>query len=113
MTLNSDTERFSTSDDVTPPASPYYPSMHNGGVMNKSYDAIIIGTGQAGPFLAIRMAKAGHKVAIIERGTVWRNLRQHRLHSDQDFGRQRRSGLRGAARGGVRRQHRRSSYAST
>lgn len=36
--------------------------------MNKSYDAIIIGTGQSGPFLAIRLAKAGHKVAIIERG---------------------------------------------
>ena len=35
--------------------------------MKKSYDAIIIGTGQAGPFLAIQMAKAGHKVAIIER----------------------------------------------
>ncbi len=35
--------------------------------MNKTYDAIIIGTGQSGPFLAIRMAKAGHKVAIIER----------------------------------------------
>ncbi|MGC2110234.1 MAG: FAD-containing oxidoreductase [Candidatus Korobacteraceae bacterium] len=33
----------------------------------KSYDAIIIGTGQSGPFLAIRLAKAGHKVAIIER----------------------------------------------
>jgi pyruvate/2-oxoglutarate dehydrogenase complex dihydrolipoamide dehydrogenase (E3) component len=36
--------------------------------MNKSYDAIIIGTGQSGPFLAIRMAQAGRKVAIIERG---------------------------------------------
>ena len=36
--------------------------------MNKTYDAIIIGTGQSGPFLAIRMAKAGYKVAIIERG---------------------------------------------
>ena len=35
--------------------------------MNKSYDAIIIGTGQSGPFLAIRLAKAGQKVAIIER----------------------------------------------
>ena len=35
--------------------------------MNKTYDAIIIGTGQSGPFLAIRMAKDGHKVAIIER----------------------------------------------
>ena len=38
--------------------------------MNKSYDAIIIGTGQAGPFLAIKMAKAGRKVAIIERGRL-------------------------------------------
>ena len=57
--------------------------------MNKSYDAIIIGTGQAGPFLAIRMAKLARKVAIIERGPVWRHLRQYRLHSDQDLGCQR------------------------
>src|SRR5712671_828913 len=32
-----------------------------------SYDAIIIGTGQAGPFLAKRLAGAGMKVAIVER----------------------------------------------
>ena len=32
------------------------------------FDAIIIGTGQAGPSLAGRLAKAGQKVAIIERG---------------------------------------------
>jgi pyruvate/2-oxoglutarate dehydrogenase complex dihydrolipoamide dehydrogenase (E3) component len=32
------------------------------------YDAIIIGTGQAGPSLAERLAKAGMRVAIIERG---------------------------------------------
>jgi len=32
-----------------------------------NYDAIIIGTGQAGPFLAGRLAGAGRKVAIIER----------------------------------------------
>ncbi|HYP14429.1 MAG TPA: FAD-dependent oxidoreductase, partial [Bryobacteraceae bacterium] len=31
------------------------------------FDAIIIGTGQAGPFLAERLAAAGQKVAIIER----------------------------------------------
>jgi len=31
------------------------------------YDAIIIGTGQAGPFLAHRLSTAGMKVAIIER----------------------------------------------
>jgi len=35
--------------------------------MTKTYDAIIIGTGQAGPFLAQRLAGAGIKVAIIER----------------------------------------------
>ena len=34
--------------------------------MNK-YDAIIIGTGQAGPSLAARFATAGMTVAIIER----------------------------------------------
>lgn len=35
--------------------------------MTETYDAIIIGTGQAGPFLAQRLAGAGMKVAIIER----------------------------------------------
>ena len=35
--------------------------------MKKTYDAIIIGTGQSGPFLAHRLADAGRKVAIIER----------------------------------------------
>ncbi len=34
----------------------------------KAYDSVIIGTGQAGPPLAERLAKAGMKVAIIERG---------------------------------------------
>ena len=33
-----------------------------------AYDAIIIGTGQAGPPLARRLAGKGMKVAIIERG---------------------------------------------
>ena len=35
--------------------------------MSKSFDAIVIGTGQSGPFLAMRLAQAGRKVAIIER----------------------------------------------
>jgi len=35
--------------------------------MPKAYDAIIIGAGQAGPFLAQRLAAAGMKVAIVER----------------------------------------------
>ena len=33
-----------------------------------TYDAIVIGTGQAGPSLCARMAAAGMKVAVIERG---------------------------------------------
>jgi len=36
--------------------------------MTSSYDAIIIGTGQAGPPLARRLTAAGMKVAIVERG---------------------------------------------
>src|SRR6202451_347581 len=36
--------------------------------MKKSFDAIVIGTGQSGPFLAMRMAAAGQRVAVIERG---------------------------------------------
>src|SRR5947209_5453618 len=32
-----------------------------------TYDAIIIGTGQAGPSLAERLAQSGKKVAVIER----------------------------------------------
>jgi len=35
--------------------------------MKKNYDAIVIGSGQSGPSLAVRMAAAGQRVAIIER----------------------------------------------
>jgi pyruvate/2-oxoglutarate dehydrogenase complex dihydrolipoamide dehydrogenase (E3) component len=35
--------------------------------MSMKYDAIVIGTGQAGPSLAVRLAGTGMKVAIIER----------------------------------------------
>ena len=38
--------------------------------MTNRYDAIVIGTGQAGPFLAVRLAKAGMRVAIAERGKI-------------------------------------------
>jgi len=36
--------------------------------MAKRYDAIIIGTGQAGPSLAARLSAAGQSVAVVERG---------------------------------------------
>ncbi|HLH06509.1 MAG TPA: FAD-dependent oxidoreductase [Terriglobales bacterium] len=35
--------------------------------MSRTFDAIIIGSGQAGPFLAARPAKAGQTVALVER----------------------------------------------
>ncbi len=35
--------------------------------MEPNYDAIVIGSGQAGPFLAVRLAKAGLKTVLIER----------------------------------------------
>jgi pyruvate/2-oxoglutarate dehydrogenase complex dihydrolipoamide dehydrogenase (E3) component len=37
------------------------------GRMAEEFDAIIIGAGQSGPFLAVRLAEQGQKVAIIER----------------------------------------------
>ncbi len=36
--------------------------------MTKTFDAIVIGTGQSGPSLAARMAQEGWKVAVIEKG---------------------------------------------
>ena len=39
-------------------------------LMTTTHDAIIIGTGQAGPSLARRLAAAGRRVAIIERQLV-------------------------------------------
>jgi pyruvate/2-oxoglutarate dehydrogenase complex dihydrolipoamide dehydrogenase (E3) component len=38
--------------------------------MSETYDAIVIGTGQAGPPLAVRLGNAGRKTAIIERRLV-------------------------------------------
>ncbi|UEM24653.1 FAD-containing oxidoreductase (plasmid) [Skermanella mucosa] len=35
--------------------------------MAKTFDAIVIGSGQAGPFLAVRLAQAGMRTAVIER----------------------------------------------
>lgn len=35
--------------------------------MNSTHDAIVIGSGQAGPFLAVRLAQAGLKTVLVER----------------------------------------------
>jgi pyruvate/2-oxoglutarate dehydrogenase complex dihydrolipoamide dehydrogenase (E3) component len=39
-------------------------------IMKKDFDAIVIGSGQSGPFLAVRLAAAGQRVAIIERNRI-------------------------------------------
>src|SRR5262245_7975790 len=38
--------------------------------MAEHFDAIVIGTGQAGPALAVRLANAGRRTAILERARV-------------------------------------------
>ena len=38
--------------------------------MPEQFDAIVIGAGQSGPFLAARLAEAGRKVAVIERAHI-------------------------------------------
>ena len=35
--------------------------------MKKNFDAMVIGSGQSGSFVAVRMAAAGQPVALIER----------------------------------------------
>jgi choline dehydrogenase-like flavoprotein len=50
--------------------------------MNKTYDAIIIGTGQAGPLLAQRLAGAGMKIAGLHRPGIRANVPQVRQRGD-------------------------------
>ncbi len=59
--------------------------------MTLQFDAIVIGTGQAGPPLAARLSEAGKKVAVIERklfggtcvntGCIRRSLHQRSLQA--------------------------------
>ena len=67
--------RGSTLRAETMPASPTSPirmaiaGCYRSGAtaMKTTFDVIVIGTGQSGPFLAVRMAAAGRRVAILER----------------------------------------------
>ena len=51
-----------------------------------SYDAIVIGSGQAGPSLAVRLAQSRHGDRAGRARASRRHLRQRRLHPDQDPG---------------------------
>src|SRR6478736_9536319 len=46
---------------------PIFLSNWEGAIMSRTFDAIVIGAGQAGPSLAARLAQAGRTVALIER----------------------------------------------
>ena len=47
-----------------------WPHRRLGAAMNRRFDAIVIGAGQAGPPMAGRLAAAGQKVALIERKLI-------------------------------------------
>jgi len=58
--------------------------------MNKTYDAITIGAGQAGPFLARRLAGAGMKVALYQGHARFESSKEvsvgsERLTADRTF----------------------------
>jgi pyruvate/2-oxoglutarate dehydrogenase complex dihydrolipoamide dehydrogenase (E3) component len=44
--------------------------MVSNAAMNQKYDAIVVGTGQAGPPLAKRLSDAGMSVAVVERNIL-------------------------------------------
>ncbi len=50
------------------------------------YDAIIIGSGQAGNPLSDSLTDQGWTVALIETSPPGRDVHQHRLHADEDHG---------------------------
>ena len=57
--------------------------------MSERYDAIVIGTGQAGPSLAVRLAQAGPQDRDHRAQALRRHVRQQRLHPDEDADRER------------------------
>src|SRR5207247_3287647 len=63
------TRRGNASGDYTELHCVLRPFADSGGHMS-SYDAVIIGTGQSGKPLAIALARAGWKIAVIEREHV-------------------------------------------
>ena len=75
--------------------------------MATSYDAIVIGSGQAGPVPRRAAGRGRHADGAGRARAPRRHLRQRRLHPDQDAGRQRARRPRRAPRRRLRRRHRR------
>src|SRR4051812_6905389 len=59
----------SRASSSTPERRAHWPIVHPQGstTMTSTHDAIVIGSGQAGPFLAVRLAQVGMKTVLIER----------------------------------------------
>ena len=64
----------------------------------KHFDAIIIGTGQAGPSLAARSCRCGQDGRDHRTQQVWWHMCEYGMHPDQDDGRQRVCGARCSSR---------------
>ena len=62
------------------------------------FDAIIIGTGQAGPSMAQKMTQEGLKNSDCRKKIVWRHLCQCWLYSDKDTGSKCTGGAHGPSR---------------
>ena len=73
--------------------------------MAETYDAIIVGTGQAGPSLAAALAGSGMRVAIAERHRFGGTCVKRRMHSYQDARGERLRGARCTAGGRFRCSH--------
>ncbi len=72
----------------------------------KSFDAIVVGAGSGRAAAGRPPDGCGHVGCLRRTQALRRHLREHRLHADQDDGRERVCGVRCAAGGGVRRHAR-------
>lgn len=70
---------------------------------DEHYDAIVIGTSRGGRFLPVELAKAGQRVALVEREHLGGVCVNKGCTPTKNDGRQRAPRLPGAPRGGVRR----------
>ena len=70
--------------------------------MATPYDAVVIGTGQSGPSLAVDLAQAGRQVAVIERHRFGGTCVNTGCIPTKTAGGERQGCVRCATRGGVR-----------
>jgi choline dehydrogenase-like flavoprotein len=66
------------------------------------YEILILGSGEAGKYLAWTMAKAGYRTAMVERRWLGGVVPEHRMPAEQEFDLFRQGGITCAARCGIR-----------